>query len=119
MTRRELIEQIERHRKRATRWSILWLVSFFALFGLGAIFAEDIPPAMETILGVVLVVLMLASVLALIFGGLRSMRRSGLVCPHCHALLTKDLWPVAIASGRCGRCGEQIADDEDCTRTHE
>ncbi len=110
MTRQELIEQIERHRKRATRWSIVWLISFFALFGLGAIVAEGIPPAMETVLGVALVALMLAAVLALILGLLRSMRRLGLVCPHCHALLTKDLWPVAVASGRCGRCGQQIVD---------
>jgi len=85
---------------------------FFALFGLGALVASVIPPAMETVLGVALIAVMLAAVFALMLGLLRSMRRSGLVCPHCHALLTKDLWPVAVASGRCGRCGGQMVDDE-------
>ncbi len=86
--------------------------SFFALFGLGALVAEGIPPATETVLEAVLIVLMLAAVLALMFGLLRSMRRSGLACPHCRALLTNVLAPVAVASGRCGKCGKQIVESD-------
>ena len=110
MTRQELIERINRQSKRATRWGIVWLVSFFAVLGLLLIVVDDLSPAGETVLSSAFIAVMLGTVAALMFGLWRSMRRLGLVCPHCRVLLTKSLWPVAIASGRCGKCGEQIVE---------
>lgn len=110
MTGQELIERINRHTKRATRWGIAMLISWFAVLGLLAIVVNRISPAVETVLVAVFVAFMLGTAFAMLFGLLRSMRRLGLVCPHCRVLLTKDLWPVAVATGRCGKCGKQIVD---------
>jgi lysylphosphatidylglycerol synthetase-like protein (DUF2156 family) len=112
MTRQELIERINRQTKRATHSAIVWLVSFFGVFGLLVVVARGLPPAIEEALGAAFIVFMLGTVSALMLGLWMSMRRLGLVCPHCRVLLTKDLWPVAVASGRCGKCGEQIVDDK-------
>ncbi len=110
MTRQELIERIDRHTKRAARWGVAWLISFFAVLGLLVIVANGVSPAIETVLGAAFVVFMLATVFALMLGLWRSMRRLGLVCPHCCSVLTKELWPVAVATGRCGKCGQLIVD---------
>jgi lysylphosphatidylglycerol synthetase-like protein (DUF2156 family) len=110
MTRQELIERINRQSQRAGRWGIVWLASFLALLGLGAIAAHGVSSATERVLVVIIIVTILTTVAALMLALWRSMQRLGLVCPHCHVLLTKDLWPVAAATGRCGRCGSQIVD---------
>jgi lysylphosphatidylglycerol synthetase-like protein (DUF2156 family) len=112
MTRQELIERIHRQTKRATHWAIVWLVSLFGILGLLVIVARGLPSAIEEALEAAFIVFMLGTVSALMLGLWMSMRRLGLVCPHCRVLLTKDLWSVAVASGRCGKCGEQIVDDK-------
>lgn len=110
MTRQELIERIDRHSKRANRWAIIWLASFFALLGVWAVLADGLSAETERALGAVIIAVALTTVFAVMLGLRGSMRRSGLVCPHCRALLTKDLWPVAVATGRCGKCGQPIVD---------
>ncbi len=110
MTRQELIDRINRQAKRATFWSVIWLISFFAVLSLLTVVAYHVSPATRTVMSVTFIAFMLGTVASLMLGLWKSMRRLGLVCPHCHVLLTKHLWPVAVASGRCGKCGEQIVD---------
>lgn len=110
MTKQELIDGINRHTKRANRWGTLWLASLLSLSLLSAIVRDDAPRVVMAILGAAFVAVMLAAVLTLLLGVPRSMRQSGLVCPHCHAQLTHILGPIAVATGRCGKCGEQVVD---------
>ncbi len=110
MTRQELIERIDRHAKRAVCWGIVWLISVFAVLGLLVIIANWVSPAIETVMGAVFFAFMVGTVLALLLGLGRSQRRLGLVCPYCHVLLTRELGPVAVATGRCGKCGKPIVD---------
>jgi hypothetical protein len=112
MTRQELIEQVKRQSKRTNRGGTIWLAGLIAVVMLLAGFGDEAPPAVEAILGAAFLGVILAAGPALILSTRRSMRRSGLACPHCHALLTNVLAPVAIASARCGKCGEKIVDDE-------
>jgi hypothetical protein len=110
MTKRELIDGVNRHTKRANRWGTLWLASLLSLSLLSAIVRDDAPRVVMAILGAAFIAVMLAAVLTLLLGVRRSMRQSGLVCPHCRALLTNVLAPVAVATGRCGKCGKPIVD---------
>ena len=38
-------------------------------------------------------------------------KRFGTGCPNCNANLTKFAGAVALASGRCGKCGAKVIDD--------
>ena len=40
-------------------------------------------------------------------------RQAGLTCPSCGAMLVGNLGDIAVASGRCGRCGVSVLASHD------
>jgi hypothetical protein len=42
----------------------------------------------------------------------RQWRKAGLVCPACGTLFQENLAAIAIATGKCGGCGQPVLDDK-------
>lgn len=111
MTRQELIEKINTQTKRTNRYGIAWLTSLCVIIVLMAVLTDgsaETTSTAEIFLAAALLVVVLGAGLVFALLSYRSMRRSGLVCPHCHKLLTPLLMQIAVASGNCGKCGRQI-----------
>lgn len=74
--------------------------------------SDESQSGLEVVLTAAFLVYVLGGGLAMVLLSYRSLRRSGLVCPHCKRLLVVPLAQIAVASGHCGKCGGQIVTAE-------
>lgn len=116
MNRTELIEKLECHKSYASRALLAWflLLAGVAMFvwwvNLRAGFLSE---GIRPLFGFLLFlggVYGAAGVAGFFIG--RHNRRLGLFCPQCRGRLLGTSAQIVVASGRCGRCGAKMLDNE-------
>jgi hypothetical protein len=95
---------------------ITWLIlGSFVIGFVSRRFSMDITESQQSVLWfVVLLALFFVTRLLVSRDEGRRARHAGLTCPNCEAMLVGNLGDLAVASGRCGRCGAIVlASDDD------
>lgn len=114
MSKEEFIIKQAELRRVGNRWSAIWLVVFFGgLFGIAGLsrYLERDPEryrAVGTALGIGFLVFLFGSVGVMLWFGVRQQKRFGHRCPGCNKLMVGNLAQIAVASGHCGLCGENV-----------
>ena len=115
MTREELVKKSEEQVKSSKRAWMPALIFFgcLAVFLWWAHFHKEIIP--EELFGIIAIVgLYVGMIGGVIFAG-KTMKKHreklGMICPTCKKDLIGGSLQLAIASGRCGRCGAVILED--------
>ena len=115
MTRAEFIERNDCQKRNSDRVN-KWLLGYLAVFALVLIWFGKYRDVLPKGMGQSIAMLTLFAGLfgILIFFGRRAQRQRrklGLFCPHCNKDMLGIAFQIAVASGRCGRCGGIVLED--------
>jgi hypothetical protein len=112
MTRQELIERFQRRTKRVNRWGRIYMISLLAMVVLVGLLCAAVPREMRETVILISFAVSYVTTLGLALSIRLTVRQAGLVCPHCRTLFSGTLGQIVVASGRCGKCGGRIVDEE-------
>ncbi|MHC4545682.1 MAG: hypothetical protein ACYTDW_17845 [Planctomycetota bacterium] len=116
MTKVELIKRIKTHRKNQKKFKIIWLIFLLGIIGTLMLFAViyifEMGLKYKIIWSVFIYIFVIGQVPFIAMCEKNRLKKFRLECPNCKALLGTNLVQIAVATGKCGECGEIIIEEE-------